>query len=257
MKSIYQYSFITLSLMFLHYGGLTAQTSQDLFKPYGFFGINASVNYYEKGFVSLNQADSPVQIIPINYASYMYGGVFRLYHDKYFVLSSGVYFRRLVTQENIVHLEEGQISPINVQDFITYYEYQEFFPVIPVRIDFRVYRNFNVYASFDFGFYHRNAIVFSYENEDLLMENIFPETSHWYRSDVELGISRFIPSKFVLIQAYLYYNKSFQNTWDGDIYIEGIKNRNYTEVRGKMKESGNYWGLGVNLYPYKWWHHSE
>jgi len=243
---------IILIFIFISSLELRPQQNTDFFSNYTFFGANASVNYYEKGVINFNQPDCPVRMTPIHYASYMYGSVFRLYHNKHFLLSSGIYIRRLVTQESIVNLEEGQIPPDNIQDFITYYEYEDLFPVIPVRIDFRIYRNWYIYSSFDGGLYHRKATQLTYKDEDLSIDNYFPETAHRLRADLEGGIAYLFPAKFVLIQPYLYYNKSFSNTWEGEIYIKGIKNRDYTEVQGKIKESGNYWGLGLNLYPVKW-----
>jgi len=66
--------------------------------------------------------------------------------------------------------------------------------------------------------------------------------------DAQIGISYYIPTRYVLIQPFVYYNKSFRDIWEGEYRISGIQNRPYTQVNGVLKQSGDHVSFGFNLY---------
>ena len=232
---------------------LHAQNKTDFIQKYTFFGTYASYNYYSKGNTFYGVNDSPVNVQNINVSSYSIGGVFQVYRTKNFIFQTGFRLR------HIIELRKFQIDKDQFDNPMPYYfwwtgsDFGDNILEFPIRIEYLFFHKWYLYASPVLG-YHKQ-----YEgSEDNTYGGINIYSHYYKRNDsfhfsFEAGLGIYFLTKFILIQPYVYYSKSFNNMWEGDLIIRGIKHRDYTEIHGKFNQSGNYIGIGLNLFPKKFW----
>ena len=227
-----------------------AQT--DFIKDYAFFGVNGVFVQYDKGVTDYGVNDSPVTVFHMKTPSFNLGLSFNVFHSKKMIFKTGIGFRYIYEKERF-HIDRNQTTSPYGNDFIIESSSDDMVFYIPLRIDYLFYKKAFVYGSINPGYYKEYGIFGYNLKDDIEIFMYYPEQENWFYLDLEFGLGIYIPTKYALLQPYFYYNKSFHNLWQGTIKITGIEHRPYTEINGTFKQSGNYVGIGLNIYPVKFW----
>jgi len=230
-----------------------AQNKTNYLDNYTFFGIHSSFNYYSKGVTNYNVNDSPVTIQYDNMPSASFGVIFQVYKAGKFNFQIG-FNGRLISEFEKFHIDKNQFNnPVPYYDWQTVTSSDDMIYNIPIRAEYLVSNKLFIYTSIVPGYYEEFGGNGYRRKNDIEITTEIPANNDWFHFNTEIGVGLYIPTKYVLIQPYLYYNKSYRNIWEGSIKIEGIKEREYTEINGEYNQSGNHIGFGLNFYPKKFW----
>jgi len=230
-----------------------AQNSANYLDNYTFFGIHSSFNYYSKGETNYNVNDSPVLVSHNNFKSYSLGIIFQAYKTDKFNFQIGIKGQHIYEVENY-HIDKNQFNnPVPYYDWQILTDSDDMIYSITLKTEYLITNKLFIFTSIIPGYYKEyGGNGLSIRNNIEIFTEV-PANKDWFHFNTEIGIGIYVPTKFILIQPYIYYNKSFRNIWEGSIKIKGIKERDYTEINGDFEQSGNYIGFGLNLYPKKFW----
>ncbi len=248
---IIKLNIISTGLLLVLITNMHAQVYKQKLDDYTFFGVHSSYVYFSKGNTDYSVDDTPVTYVYCGYPSYELGGVIRVFKTKKLNFYTGFFARHLymVSKE---YIESKQAANFPYAWTIEL-DFGANLWSVPFRMEYFVYKKLFVYTSIVPGFYHEyGGSGYSQRNNIEIFDYNYERKKTLYMNS-EFGFGIYLPSKFVLFQPYVYYNKSFRDMWVGNLVITGIKNKPYTEVTGKLKQSGNFIGFGLNIYPKKFW----
>ena len=237
-------------------GTAFGQQKNSLYDHYQRIGIHTAMdNYFSGGKSTGVPLDSPVIYQPYYYPSMSFGiNTFVLKREK-FNLKIGLRASYLAYSYKMV-IQNGQIPSINedVIDFAT--DRANFIKFgIPITGEYFIQinkkRKLTIFTTLIPSYWSSNewlAASLTYEviyNRYKLPRNI--DNPLYF--DTQIGLSYYIPTRYALVQPFVYYNKSFRNIWeDVPFQIRGIRNRSYNQFSGTTSQSGDHISFGFNLY---------
>lgn len=229
---------------------IQAQSSTDFLQDYLPVSAHSSFIYFAKGKTTMNVSNSPVNLYPNRVVSFELGSYIQVYKNKKILIYSGIFFRQLY--DNIFyHIDNDQNVLYN--DWYFFSDSGEYIVSFPLRLEYLFYKKYFMYTTGSFGFFRNYGGLTYNKRNKIEIFRYSSITKNWFYFNMEIGIGKYLKTKYILLQPYIYYNKSFHNILEEKILITGIKNRGYTEIRGKMEQSGNFVGIGLNIFPKKWW----
>jgi len=237
-------------LLILMFPKIQAQSSTDFLQDYLPVSAHSSFIYFAKGKTTMNVSNSPVTMYPDHVASLEIGGNILLFNKSKFLVYTGMFYRYLFNNV-YYHIDEDQNTIIT--DWYMLSNSGEKIVSFPLRLEYLFYKKYFMYTAGSFGFFRNYGGLTGNGDSGITILQYETITKNWFYFNMEIGIGKYLKTKYILLQPYIYYNKSFHNILEEKILITGIKNRGYTEIRGKMEQSGNFVGIGLNIFPKKWW----
>jgi len=245
---------ITLITVFIT--GVFGQRQTFSISDYEQVGVHAAMdNYFSGGEAIGVPSDSPVTYQPYYFPSMSFGvNTFVLKRDK-FNFKIGLrgsflsYSYKMVT-------EKGQTFGNINDDMIAIASYSSAFIKYGIPITGEYYINTNkkrrlaIFTTLIPSYWkhdrHRYGVT-SYNS--IYNEFTLPKTTNAFYFDAQIGLSYYIPTRYALVQPFVYYNKSFRDIWeDVPFQIRGIRNRSYNQFSGTTSQSGDHISFGFNLY---------
>ncbi len=214
--------------------------------------INIGVSSYLKGKTTYNVDDSPVRYDYLGVTSPHFGFTLPIYKTLDFSIYTGIQ-RYHYRQRFFVSIDKEQINEDKDYEQLILFYSDDYLWSVPLGIEYRLNSKYSVFSSLKFGYYKEfGGKGYNGYNNIEIFETISAKPD-WFHFAMEFGIAGNLYTKYLLIQPYVMYNQSFTPMWEGDLYITGIRNRPYTEIRGKFKQSGSFFGFGINVSPLKFW----
>lgn len=246
---------MSIMLIAVFITGVFGQKQYFSISDYEQVGVHAAMdNYFPGGEAIGVPLDSPVTYQPNYFPSMSFGvNAFVLKRDK-FNFKIGLRGSFLSYSYKMV-IEKGQ-TPNNADDDIvdklihssSFIKYG-----IPITGEYFIQtkkkRRLTIFTTLIPSYWKHDRYRVGSSDGYIYDEYTLPKTTNTFYFDVQIGLSYYIPTRYALVQPFVYYNKSFRDIWeDVPFQIRGIRDRPYTQFSGTTSQSGDHISFGFNLY---------
>jgi len=213
-------------------------------------GFHVATDQYLNGkTLSYDQNDSPIIFQPYTYTSLSIGFSAFVIRKKRYNLKLGFRGNWMMASTKQIY-ENGQTNFDNVSSWGTYTGGGRWWKWgIPVTFEYKTNKKFNLFVSAIPSRWKRRE---NFEPSNFLgigeLINYDGSGVDNFFFDTQIGFSYYIPTRFMLVQPFLYYNKSFRTMMSGDFHYNNLKNRPYTQINGIFEHSGDHVSFGFNFY---------
>ena len=231
--------------------------TNNFFSNYAKFSLGVSGNYYLRGKSYYSFSDTPVTYTYDKFLSASFYAEYNIFNKNKHKIFIGAKIS-LYYEVNTLIIEPGQYenTPVGtifreetssddtIKSLIIKYSYNFKINRLNSYIFCSVLPGFEIPGKS--GYTEIGMRTINFESSEYYKDGIF-------RFNIEVGFGINLKTKYIIIQPHLFFNKSFTDIWYADFIIEGIRNRSYTKVNGYLKQSGDYFALGINFIPKKLW----
>ncbi len=241
----------------------TAKAQEDYLDYYAFFGLHSSLNYNLGSEISYGVSDSPITLQYNNFSSGSFGLMFQT-PNPVIIQDNGIEMNFVFQIGfNVKHVYQSVNYQIDKSQFVGSVSSND--PKIHTDISFNMY-SIPIAAEgyFTDKFFMRSGIILGFYKElstssytkidDIeITSELFTSSEFISKISMEVGFGYNIPTTQVLWQPYIYVNVGPENIVNGYFEIDGIKDRDYDKIYGSFKQGDMFIGLGLNVFPKRFW----
>jgi len=234
---------------------LNAQVVQP--SSYGYLPLSVSGGgaVFLSGQTSYNQCNSPVEIRYLAFASETFGLDYTFYKTYDFSFRFGLRWEHVY--ENIYErVDKDQFSNAEndlIREFS--WDWYEFLWKFPIGADYRLSRRvqlvFNLVPGFLYMPSFKAGSIIDISDPPHQIQIRWENTREKnYLFNVDVGMKWDFKGKYFRLQPYILYSHSFTNMYDYAFTVDGIINRPYQRVEGRLTQKGSAWLAGIHIYPF-------
>ena len=240
-----------LSIVVFSFGGLKAQTAENLFEHHHKWGITGQYNTFSAARVSPTGTPGLDYVIPKS-RRFAVGAVYNFYQYKNWNLRAGLQLQWLGTEKTFFIAKEEIGSP---KDFEKWWAtYQDKVLYMPVTAEYVLHGT----DSFSFAlggglglsyFWHfgENSVLNGgLSKGDKQIFDYFDSNKNQFLTSGRLEASVYFKRKSFMLQAGLVYKKSFASFRTGSYEFTNLEIS--PDVGGSIDQSGDFWGIALTAY---------